>query len=239
MTVLVVGEQGQLAQSLIRAARRKSLPLTAIGRPRLDLLDRASIDRAIDDVRPSIVINAAAYTAVDKAESEPDAAFAINAEAVGHLGAACARRGIGIFHISTDYVFDGSKGEAYLESDPASPLGVYGRSKFAGEEQLRKATDRHAIVRTAWLYSPYGSNFLKTMLRLGAERQELSIVSDQYGNPTYAPHFADALLELARRAQGDRFEAWGTYHLAGSGEASWYEFAASRRFRSPQMPRVS
>lgn len=235
MTILVIGEQGQLAQSLLRAARRKGLPLTAMGRPKLDLRDRASIDRAVDEVKPSIIINAAAYTAVDKAESEPDAAFAINADAVGSLGETCARRGIGIIHISTDYVFDGSKGAPYLETDTAAPLGVYGRSKFAGEEQLRTATDRHVIVRTAWLYSPYGNNFLKTMLRLGAERQELSIVNDQYGNPTYAPHFADALLELSSRAQGSGFEGWGTYHLAGSGEATWYEFAREIFSRASSM----
>lgn len=230
MTILVVGENGQLAQSLVAAAKTLGLPLATTGRPRLDLSDKDGVSGALEEalaaVQPSIVINAAAYTAVDRAEAEPELAFAINAQAVEDIGRVCNQHAIPTLHISTDYVFDGQKREPYSEADVATPLGAYGRSKFAGEEALRQSNPRHVIVRTAWLHSPFGSNFLKTMLRLATERTELSVVDDQRGNPTYAPHLAAALLQIAHRvAQQPDDEMWGTYHAVGTGEATWFEFA--------------
>lgn len=226
MSILVIGASGQLALSLAEAAAARGLAFAALGRPQLDLLEPSSVEHAIDDAQPTLVINAAAYTAVDRAESEPDLAFAINANAVEHLGRACARHGIGVVHLSTDYVFDGRKAGAYVEGDPVAPLGVYGRSKLAGEERLRAVNDRHVILRTAWVYSPFGHNFLKTMLRLGAERPRLSVVDDQRGNPTYAPHLASVMLGIAARIGLTAGEGcWGTYHAAGSGETTWFGFA--------------
>lgn len=223
--ILVLGRHGQLAQSLSLRATARQIPLRAVGRPQLELLDRSSIDRAVEETRPSIVINATAYTAVDKAENDADLAYAVNSDAVEHLGRLCDQLGIGVVHISTDYVFDGQKPESYVEGDPVSPLGVYGRSKLAGEERLRAATAKHAILRTAWVYSPYGNNFLKTMLRLGQERPLLSVVNDQIGCPTYAPHLAETILDLADQLTAENSDKWGTYHVAGTGEASWYDFA--------------
>lgn len=230
MTILVVGENGQLARSLVAAATTLGLPLATIGRPRLDLSDKDGISGALEEalaaVQPSIVINAAAYTAVDRAEAELELAFAINAQAVEDIGRVCNQHAIPILHISTDYVFDGRKREPYSEVDVAAPLGAYGRSKFAGEEALRQSNPRHVIVRTAWLHSPFGSNFLKTMLRLAGERTELSVVDDQHGNPTYAPHLAAALLDIAQHAaERPDDKMWGTYHAVGTGEATWFEFA--------------
>jgi dTDP-4-dehydrorhamnose reductase len=227
MSVLVIGETGQLARSLVQRAAVRSIPLKTVGRAELDLAgDLRAIDAIIAEAHPSIVINAAAYTAVDRAETEPELAFRVNAEAVGLLGAACERAGVGIIHVSTDYVFDGDKSSPYTERDATAPLGVYGRSKLAGEEQLRAATRRHVIVRTSWVYSAFGNNFLKTMLRLGRERPQVSVVDDQIGNPTYAPHLADALLDAAGNIlQDEGSEYWGTYHAAGSGETTWCGFA--------------
>ncbi len=228
MTILVIGENGQVARSLVQEASRGGTPLLAAGRPTIDLQDAASIVASLDRAKPSLVVNAAAYTAVDKAESEPDLAFAINAGGVGQLGAECARRDIPIIHLSTDYVFDGTKSSAYVETDPVAPINVYGRSKLAGETKLREAHDKHIIIRTAWVYSPFGANFLKTMLRVGGSRPEVSVVSDQHGNPTYAPHLADAILTIAERLQdGDNGGLWGTYHAAGAGDTTWCEFAAA------------
>lgn len=230
MSILVIGAKGQLARSLAGAAEAFGLPLTTIGRPRLDLSEKGRItdalERELAAIRPSVVIYAAAYTAVDRAEVEPDLAFALNAQAVEDLGRVCSRHGIPTLHISTDYVFDGRKHEPYSEHDVTAPLGAYGRSKFAGEEALRQANPRHIIVRTAWLHSPFGSNFLKTMLRLATERTELSVVNDQTGNPTYAPHLATALLGITRHLTANPGDnVWGTYHAAGAGYATWFEFA--------------
>ncbi len=226
MTILVIGESGQLARSLAQAASENGIALATAGRPKLDLLDADTVAAAIKDMRPSAVINAAAYTAVDKAETEVDAAFAINAHAVEHLALACAKADIPLLHISTDYVFDGSKSQPYVETDAVSPINAYGRSKLAGEQLLRAAHRKHVILRTAWVYSPYGNNFLKTMLRVGATRREVTVVDDQRGSPTYAPHLASALLAIAHRVcNGNPDELWGTYHTTGCGEATWCQFA--------------
>lgn len=224
MRLLIAGWQGQLARALVEIAPGATdIEALAVGRPALDLCEPASITRAMTDFRPHVIINTAAYTAVDKAESEPDAAFALNRDGARMLAEAANKRGAAIIHVSTDYVFDGAKPAPYVEDDPTGPLNVYGRSKLEGEMAVRTANPRHVIVRTSWVHSAAGANFVRTMLRLGAERQTLRVVDDQIGGPTYAPHLAAAVLDIARqvagRGAGDA--TWGTYHAAGAGAVSW------------------
>jgi len=224
--ILVIGAQGQIARELERAALPSGFVLRTAGRPALDIAHRDAVMEAVARERPALVVNAAAYTAVDRAEAEPEAAHAINADGPGWLAEATAAQGVPLVHISTDYVFDGSKDGAYVEDDPVCPLGVYGTSKEAGERAVRAANPRHVILRTAWVYSPFGHNFVKTMLRLGAERDELRVVADQRGCPTSAGEMARGIVAIARQILLDRREdAWGTYHLAGSGETTWHGLA--------------
>jgi dTDP-4-dehydrorhamnose reductase len=227
MRLLIAGWQGQVARALVELAPSASdIEAFAVGRPGLDLCNAATIKRAMTDFRPDVIINSAAYTAVDKAESEQDAAFALNRTGAGLLAEEAAKRGAAIIHISTDYVFDGQKPAPYVETDSVAPQNVYGQSKLQGEQAVRQVNDKHIIARTAWVYSATGSNFVKTMLRLAGERDNLRVVDDQTGNPTYAPHLAKALLEIARKVRHEpRDEQWGTYHLAGRGEVSWCGFA--------------
>lgn len=229
MKILVAGAQGQLARALVGAARaRDGVDVVALGRPRLDLLDKAAIAEAFAAIQPDLVVNAAAYTAVDKAESDAGAAFAVNRDGAVALAAAADRHACPIIHVSTDYVFDGAKGEPYVETDPVNPASVYGRSKLEGEIAVRAANPRHLILRTAWLYAPYGQNFLRTMVRLAREQPQLRVVGDQRGNPTYVPHLADAILAIAAQlgAGGRAADAWGVYHAAADGETTWAGFAA-------------
>jgi dTDP-4-dehydrorhamnose reductase len=197
------------------------------GRAEVDLLNPASIDRALADFRPDVVINPAAYTAVDKAEAEPEQAFAINCDGAKAVAAAAARQGAPIIHFSTDYVYDGTKAGAYVESDPVAPQGVYGRSKLAGELAVAAANLRHIVLRTSWVYAPFGNNFVRTILRLAAERDQLRVVDDQLGCPTYAPDIADAVLAIAAKSSGKgwRSEYAGVTHLAGPDELTWCCFA--------------
>jgi dTDP-4-dehydrorhamnose reductase len=228
MRLLIAGWQGQLARALAEAApRRDDVRAFAIGRPALDICELPTIERALNEHSPDVVINSAAYTAVDQAETDESAAFALNAKGAGALAAAAAKRGVAVIHVSTDYVFDGTKPSPYVETDPTSPLSAYGRTKLAGEQAVASANPRHVILRTAWVHSPWGKNFVKTMLRLGAERDELRVVDDQVGSPTYAPHLATAILDIAARiGRGEmRASDWGLFHAAGSGETSWYGLA--------------
>jgi dTDP-4-dehydrorhamnose reductase len=229
MKVLVTGREGQLVRSLVeRSQGRAAVELRALGRPDLDLEKPGSAADAIARFAPDVVINAAAYTAVDQAEDEPDRAFRINGDAAGEVAAAARKAGAPIIHISTDYVFDGRGEGAYAEDAPVNPLGVYGRSKLAGEEQVRRNNSDHAIVRTAWVYSPFGRNFLKTMMTLAETRDLVTVVGDQYGNPSSALDLADGLLAMLDRWAGGEAVGLGqTYHLAGTGSASWFEFAAT------------
>jgi dTDP-4-dehydrorhamnose reductase len=200
--------------------------VVALGRPDLDLLDEASIAASIEAVRPDLIVNAAAYTAVDQAEGDEAAAFALNADGAGRLATAAARHGVPIIHLSTDYVFDGSKEGAYNERDPVAPLGAYGRSKLAGEQAVASANPDHIILRTAWVYSPYGRNFVKTMLRAAEIREELSVVNDQRGNPTSAMDLAAGILAIAaHRLRGSGASDAGIYHMTASDEATWADFA--------------
>jgi dTDP-4-dehydrorhamnose reductase len=227
LKVLVTGTQGQLARSLSEAAGRRGDAIVAAGRPDLDLTDPASIERAVARATPDLVVSAGAYTAVDKAESEAALAHAVNGQGPGAVAAACARAGIPVIHISTDYVFDGRKAAPYLESDRTGPLNVYGRSKLEGERRIAAGCTRHVILRTSWVHSPFGHNFIKTMLRLAQTRPEIGIVADQVGNPTYAPHLAEAVLAIASRLvadpESDRLA--GIYNAAGQGAATWFGLA--------------
>jgi dTDP-4-dehydrorhamnose reductase len=223
--VLVTGREGQLARSLVETAGA-GVQVVAIGRPELDLADANSVAVAVARERPHIVVNAAAYTRVDKAETEPAVAHAVNALGAEHVASACAANAIPIIHISTDYVFEGTKDRPYVEDDPPAPVNVYGRTKLEGERRVAKACERHLILRSAWLHSPWGVNFVKTMLRLAATRPNISVVDDQFGSPTYAPDLAKIVLAAAARVAADPAGAhWGIYHAAGSGETNWYGFA--------------
>ncbi len=224
--IAVIGASGQVAKALARAARDRGDALVCAGRPAADIADRASLATLFETVRPALVINAAAYTAVDKAESEPDAARAANELGPAHLAALCAVHGVPLIHISTDYVFDGRATQPYTEDAPRAPINVYGQTKSAGEDAIRAALAQHVIVRTSWIYGPDGHNFLKTMLRLGAERAVLRVVADQHGTPTSADDLATALLDMARSVLRAADAApWGTVHAASAGQTTWHGFA--------------
>ena len=224
----MTGAEGQVARSLREAAAADPNLVIGLGaRPAVDLSQPDTVARAIEAFRPDLVVNPAAYTAVDKAESEPDLAFAVNRDGAGAVAAAAARAGAPIIHLSTDYVFDGTKTGAYVETDVPCPTGVYGRSKLAGERAVAEANDRHIILRTAWVYAPFGANFVRTMLRVAAERDRLTVVDDQVGSPTYAPDIAAAILSIATRidAGGWRDEYAGVTHLCGPEAMTWCGFA--------------
>ena len=225
-TIFVAGGTGQVALSLQEAANTAGIALTCAGRPAFDLTNPDGMQAAIDAHNPAAIINAAAYTAVDAAESDEAAATAINSAGAGTLAAIAAERGIPFLHLSTDYVFDGTKSAPYIETDPVGPTGAYGRSKLAGERTVIAANPKAIILRTAWVYSPFGKNFLKTMVSL-ASRDTLSVVADQRGNPTYAPDIADALLSITRQLNGcePTTAQAGLYHMAGGGETTWHGFA--------------
>jgi dTDP-4-dehydrorhamnose reductase len=224
--VLVTGRDGQLARGLLEAADGVDVRVTAVGRPELDVADERSVAAAISRRRADIVVNAAAYTAVDKAESEPAAAHAVNAMGAEHVARACAAQGIPIIHISTDYVFDGAKPDPYVEDDATCPVNVYGQTKLEGEQRVAAACKRHVVLRTAWVHSPWGANFVKTMLRLATTRPSIGVVGDQQGSPTYAPHLAAVVLAVASRVVLDSADGrWGVYHAVGSGETTWFGFA--------------
>ncbi|MBB4236416.1 dTDP-4-dehydrorhamnose reductase [Rhizobium esperanzae] len=226
MRIAVTGKQGQLVQSLLRRGAETGVEVSVVGRPEMDLADPESIAAAFSALHPDVIVSAAAYTAVDKAESEAELAFAVNAAGAGAVAEAAARIGAPVIHISTDYVFSGDKASAYSEEDATAPISVYGRSKLAGEKAVATANPNHVILRTAWVYSPFGSNFLKTMLRLSETRDHLRVVADQTGCPTSALDIADAILAIATRIIADPAPSLrGTFHLTGSGEASWADFA--------------
>ena len=223
--ILLFGANGQLGQELVACSGSSNARLVARSRAETDIADAAAVEEAFRAATPDIVVNAAAYTKVDKAESERDEAFRVNQAGAAVLASACAASSIPLLHISTDYVFDGTKAGPYVETDQTAPLGVYGASKLAGEEEIRRRHKKHVILRTSWVYGRYGSNFLKTMLRLAAERSELRVVADQRGSPTSTADLAKAILELAPRLVGNDDAAWGTYHFTGEGETNWCQFA--------------
>jgi dTDP-4-dehydrorhamnose reductase len=225
-TVLVIGCRGQVGRELMEAQPPGGVSPVGLGHGDLDVTDRDAVRRVIDRYRPVLIVNAAAYTAVDRAESEPEAAFAVNADGPAHLAEAAAAAGIALVHLSTDYVFDGAQAGAYREDDPVRPLNVYGGSKAAGERAIRERLERHVILRTSWVFGTHGTNFVQTMLRLGRERDRLLVVADQRGCPTGAADIADAILGIAHQLLVEgRDSVWGTYHFAGQGSTTWYDFA--------------
>ena len=223
MIILVTGSQGQVGSEIVRLAS-DGFEVHAFDRQALDITDRAAINRRLDEVEPDIVVNCAAYTAVDRAEDEADLALAVNAHGVRLLGDSCRERGVGVLHLSTDYVFDGCKRDPYLEDDPANPLGVYGASKLAGEELLRAANHRHIILRVSWVFGRLGRSFVDTILRLAQEREVLSVVDDQVGAPSPAPAIARAVRTIAQTAVRSQTD-WGTYHFTSTPALSWCAFA--------------
>lgn len=224
MRVLVTGANGQVGRELAAATWPAQTELEVHGRDTLDIADRASVEDRVAAARPDVVINAAAYTAVDKAEEEPEAAFRANRDGPANLARACQTHGAALLHVSTDYVFDGTKDGAWAESDPVRPLGTYGRSKADGEQAVRAALERHVILRTAWVHSRHGHNFVRTMLRVGAQRDQMQVVDDQIGCPTAAADIAAALIAIARQLV-DGPAHYGTYHFCGREPVSWHGFA--------------
>ncbi len=225
MTILVIGKNGQLGSQLLARPNHTGFEIAGVGRQECDIGKIGSVRRVIGEIRPCLVINAAAYTNVDGAELDRDSAFEANRDGPGNLASECRKFEIPMIHISTDYVFDGCKSEPYLETDPVNPVSVYGESKAGGEKAAAEALDRLIIVRTSWFYGCNGPNFVKTILRLAAERDELKIVDDQYGCPTTAVDMADAVLEISRRIVNGGPVPWGIYHYSGQGETTWRRFA--------------
>jgi dTDP-4-dehydrorhamnose reductase len=226
--ILVAGNSGQLARCLRDLAFLRNVPMVAVGRPELDLENGEGIDRVTAAVEPSAIVNAAAYTAVDRAEAEPERAFAVNCDGAALLAEAAARRGIPFIQISTDYVFDGSKRSPYREDDLTAPLNVYGASKLASEAAVLRACPGAAVIRTSWVYSPYDNYFVRTMLKLSETQAVVRVVQDQYGAPTSAADLAAATLAIVERLRSTNGSGEaGVYHLAGDGETSWHGFAAA------------
>jgi len=242
MRVLIIGRTGQVAHELQRARWPQGLEPTFLGRNALDLARAEEARLRVAEHRPSVVINAAAYTAVDAAEREREQAFAVNRDGPAALAESCAKTAASLIQLSTDYVFDGLKRGAYEEDDPVHPLSAYGESKAAGEDAVRARLDRHIIIRTAWVYCPIGRNFVRTMLRLGAERDQLGVVDDQHGSPTSAAEVARAAIAIAATLAEGRADAFGTYHFCGAGATTWYGFAraifAGAKERGMRVPGV-
>ncbi len=224
--ILVFGAEGQTGRELIALASRRRIAAVGLSRLDADITQAEAVRAAIERHRPGLVVNAAGYTAVDRAESEPELARAANVEGAAIVAASSARAGLPLVHLSTDYVFDGKKSGAYVENDPIAPLSVYGRTKAEGEAAVRGAQPHHVILRTSWIYGIHGKNFLKTVLRLANERDELTMVADQFGCPTATADIAEAILQLAPHLVMNP-EVCGTYHFAGTGQTSWHGFAAA------------
>jgi dTDP-4-dehydrorhamnose reductase len=227
MRIVVTGREGQVVRSLAERGPARGHQIVAVGRPDLDLAGNAdSIVAALEAQQSDVIVSAAAYTAVDKAESEPELAFAVNERGAAAVARAARKLSVPLIHLSTDYVFDGQKPSPYVEKDSTGPAGVYGASKLAGEQAVLAEYSNSAILRTAWVYSPFGANFVKTMLRLAGRRDELGIVADQRGNPTSALDIADGIFSVAANlASGDEIAHRGIFHMTAEAEASWAEFA--------------
>src|SRR5271165_7213284 len=246
--IAVTGKHGQVVRALVEAGPALGIEVITAGRPELDLAVPETVQPVLTAAEPDLVVNAASYTAVDKAEQEPEQANAVNATGAGAVAAAACVLGVPLIHLSTDYVFDGSKPTPYVEEDPVTPCNVYGASKLAGEQAIAVATPNHVILRTAWVYSPFGKNFVRTMLALAQSRNEVRVVADQHGCPTYAPDIAAATITIAenllRKPSDPRLR--GIFHLAGSGETSWagfagaiFAFLAAKGLRTPVLTPIT
>lgn len=220
MNLIVIGKSGQLAQELARLAPNQ---VTCLGRNDIDLLSYENVYTRLQEHKPSVVINASAYTAVDRAEQETTEAYNLNAKGVEILGKVCAQLGIPFVHVSTDFVFDGKSSTPYKETDPANPIGVYGNTKYQGEQLLLRVNPKAIIIRTSWVYGIFGQNFMKTMIRLSQERSELGVVNDQWGSPTSSKELARGILHAVHHP------VWipGIYHFTNSGTTTWFEFASN------------
>jgi dTDP-4-dehydrorhamnose reductase len=227
MRMIVIGREGQVARALAERAPAHGVTAVFLGRPRLDLADPSGIEDILVETGGDLVVNAAAYTAVDQAEAEPDLADAVNGTGAGAIAGAAAAMGVPVIHLSTDYVFDGTAERPYREEDPTGPVGAYGASKLLGEQAVASRTPNHAILRTAWVYSPFGRNFVRTMLRLAREREEVAVVADQHGSPTSALDIADGIVAVGRNllARPDEPDLRGLFHMTGSGFTTWADFA--------------
>lgn len=238
MRIIVTGAHGQVGWEVTQRGTAQGHQILAWDHAELDISAAEAVRQALANSGAELVINAAAYTAVDRAEQEEEAAFAVNRDGPANLATACAGLNIPLLHLSTDYVYDGGKIDPYVESDPTTPLGVYGESKLAGDEAVRELWARHLILRVSWVFGMHGHNFVKTILRLAKEREELRIVADQRGCPTYAADIADVLLELAGRvAEIDAASAWGTYHYCGAPSTTWHGFASAIVEQVQQLPK--
>ena len=243
MKILITGSHGQLGRELIQEGQICDFDILAPSHQQVDITDIKAVKNFIDLHQPSCIINAAAYTQVDQAEIEESLAFAVNKTGCTILAQVCAKNDIPLINVSTDYVFDGQKQAPYHESDPISPIGVYGRSKAAGETEIRSNLEEHIIIRTSWLYGIHGQNFVKTMLKLARTKEYVRVVSDQYGSPTSAGELAKATITLADKWRQQSTMAWGTYHYCGQGIVSWHEFAETivemaRRYGKVKTNRV-
>jgi dTDP-4-dehydrorhamnose reductase len=223
--ILATGGSGQVGTELSRRGAAWQTEVHAVTRDELDITQSGAVLAILEQTKPDVVVNAAAYTAVDKAETEPETAFAANRDGPGFLAVGCAKLGVPLIHISTDYVFNGEKTRGYRETDHTSALGVYGQSKEAGERAVRESWGRHIILRTSWVYAGHGGNFVRTMLRVGSERESLRVVSDQTGTPTFAGDIANAILSIATNIAGREQAPWGTYHYTAKGQTTWHGFA--------------
>ena len=221
MNILITGGSGQLGRELLQEVQRRGIEVLAPSQQQMDITDIEQVKKFINRYQPSCVVNAAAYTQVDNAEIDESVTFAVNKNGCTNLAQVCARNQIPLIQVSTDYVFDGQKKEPYLESDPISPIGIYGRSKAAGEIEIRSKLKMHIILRTSWLYGVYGQNFVKTMLKLAATKKNIRVVSDQYGSPTSAADLAKVILAIAERWHQKSAITWGTYHYCGQGIVSY------------------
>ncbi|MCG6910702.1 MAG: dTDP-4-dehydrorhamnose reductase [Deltaproteobacteria bacterium] len=226
MKVLVTGSKGQVGRELQNRGAEKGLTMIGVDIEEIDITDMRAVARLVEASAPDLVVNAAAYTAVDLAESNRKIAFQVNRDGPANIAAACATAGVPLIHISTDYVYGGDKEGAYTEDDPMAPLGVYAESKAAGDRQVADILRAHVIVRTAWVYSVHGHNFVKTMLRLGRDRERLTVVDDQEGCPTDAADLAAAILDIVGSFQREGDAPWGTYHYCGGGHTTWHGFAS-------------
>ena len=228
MKVLLIGNKGMLARDLEPRLIKAGHNVNGIDIDELDITNAGDVNLCINSVCPDAVINCAAYTAVDKAESETELAYAVNKNGPKNLAAACGKQGIPLLHISTDYVFDGNATKPYKEDDRVNPLGVYGKSKWEGEEAVRNYVDNHIIIRTAWLYGSNGNNFVKTMIRLAKEKEEIRVVCDQKGCPTWTGDLADAIVSIINKINTEPESVnWGTYHYCGDGITTWCDFTRS------------
>lgn len=225
MRILVTGSKGQLGHEVVDQLEKQSMDVIPLTHDQIDIADNDCIQRQVAEVKPAMIINAAAYTKVDESEDRSDLAFTINQKGPSFLATACEKSNIPLIHISTDYVFDGEKKSPYTEKDAAFPINKYGKSKLDGENEIVSRLKKYIIIRTSWMYGVHGNNFVKTMLRLGKSRTEINVVSDQFGSPTAAVDLAEAIVDITRLILFYKKSAWGIYHYCGEGITNWHDFA--------------